>query len=54
MEEFCQKEPRDNKCLSSAQSFIYILLEKKNLYIKIFWQTVKSIHKCKYILLLKQ
>lgn len=32
---------------------IYILLEKK-FYIKIFWQTVKSIHKCKYILLLKQ
>lgn len=34
---------------------VYIhFIGKKNLYIKISWQTVKSIHKCKYILLLKQ
>lgn len=29
VEEFSQKEPGENKRLSSAQSFIYILLEKK-------------------------
>lgn len=34
--------------------YIHFIGKKKNLYIKIFWQTVKSIHKCKYILLLKQ
>lgn len=55
VEEFSQKEPRDNKWLACQVNVVYIhFIGKKNFYIKIFWQTVKSIHKCKYILLLKQ